>query len=110
MKQILLIVFTLLISYCGFSQQANIQLLIFDSLTNEPLPFATVYLKNIGIGTTSDFNGKAELKLKKEKKKDTLICSYVGYQTKEFFVDLTKPTNLNILLSPSSTKENAPRS
>jgi len=101
MKQILLTAFSILISCVSFSQQISIT--ITDSLTNEYLPFATVYLKNTGVGTTSNFNGKAELKFKTAKKNDTLICSYVGYQTKELFVDLAKSTNLNILLSPSST-------
>ncbi len=102
MKKIILIIFSILISYASFSQQINIQLTITDSLTKESLPFATVYLKNAGIGTTSNVDGKAELKLDTEKNKDTLICSYLGYQTKEFFIDLNKTTHLDILLSSST--------
>ncbi|PCJ28099.1 MAG: hypothetical protein COA97_02150 [Flavobacteriales bacterium] len=67
MKQILLTAFCIFISCVSYSQQISIT--ITDSLTNEYLPFATVYLKNTGIGTTSNFNGKAELKLKKKERK-----------------------------------------
>ncbi|NQX98626.1 MAG: carboxypeptidase-like regulatory domain-containing protein, partial [Flavobacteriales bacterium] len=57
-----------------------------------------------GIGTTSNFEGKAQLKIKTNNSdSDTLICSYIGYQTKTIQVDLSKSINLNILLSQSST-------
>jgi protease II len=102
MKKILFTALSILISCVSFSQQINIS--ITDSLTKEDLPFATVYLKNTGIGTTSNFEGKALLKIKtKNSDSDTLICSYIGYQTKTLQVDLSKSINLNILLSQSST-------
>ena len=102
MKKILFTTFSILISCVSFSQQINIT--ITDSLTKEYLPFATVYLKNTGIGTTSNFEGKAQLKIKTNNSdSDTLICSYIGYQTKTLQVDLSKSINLNILLSQSST-------
>ena len=91
MKKIIFTTISILVSCVSFSQQ--ISLTITDSLTNELLPFATVYLKNTGIGITSNFNGKAKFKFKAAKNNDTLVCSYVGYQTKEFLVYLAKPTN-----------------
>jgi protease II len=102
MKQIILTILSILISCPGFTQQINIT--ISDSLSKENLPFASVYLKNTGIGTTSNFKGKAELIVKtKNLDSDTLICSYIGYQTKSIPVDLSKSIHLEIQLSQSAT-------
>ncbi len=104
MKHIIFTIFILLIYCVGFSQRVNIQLSIFDSLTNEPLPFATVYLKNIGIGTTSDFSGQAQLNFNNEvPRTDTLVCSYIGYMNQKIPIDLTKSIKIKIPLPPSST-------
>lgn len=60
-----------------FSQQ------IEGSIKNtkgEALPYASIYLMDAKIGTTSDENGKFILKTTQQLKLDTLVVSYIGYE------------------------------
>jgi len=68
-----------------------------DSLTNEPIAFAHVFLKGTTVGTTTDFNG--DFRLETNVKADSLIISYLGYNTKIIPVK-TQFQELTILLSP----------
>jgi len=103
MKFTLSCIFFLFSFHTSFSQQIKVEIKISDSSTKKPLPFANIYLKLTGKGTTTDLNGKAVLKFEKGKlEKDTLVCSYIGYEDKMIAVDLDKSSSLNIELSPSS--------
>ena len=63
--------------------QTQIQVTVVDSITNTPLPFATIYLKKTGVGTTTNAEGIASLQIKNNQiLKDTFVCSYIGYQKK----------------------------
>lgn len=59
---------------------------IIDVETREPLPFATVGLKNKGKGTVSNINGEFGLKITPDFLNDTLSVSYLGYLRKEITV------------------------
>jgi hypothetical protein len=48
-----------------------------------PLPGATILIKGTSIGTTTDFDGNFSIEAKKG---DTLILSYLGYETKEIAI------------------------
>ena len=48
----------------------------------EPLPFATIALKNKGKGTVSNNNGEFGLKITPDLFNDTLSVSYLGYHGK----------------------------
>lgn len=50
-----------------------------DALSGEALPFVSVYIKNTTIGTTTDLEGKYQIKL--SKLPDSLTVSFVGYIT-----------------------------
>lgn len=72
----------------AFAQQESYSLkgTVLDEETNEPIPFANVTLLQDGnqlLGTTTDFNGKFELKMIPVGEY-TLGLSYVGYQTKSY--------------------------
>lgn len=54
---------------------------VTDSDNEEELPFANIMVVNYTIGTTSDSQGFFELSLADSLKNDSLIISYVGYQT-----------------------------
>ncbi len=54
---------------------------VIDDLSQEPIPFANVYLKGTTRGVTSDFDGK--FLFKTERLSDTLVVSVVGYKTVE---------------------------
>jgi hypothetical protein len=52
---------------------------IVDDETSEPLPFATIGLKNKGKGTVTNNNGEFGLKITPDLFSDTLSVSYLGY-------------------------------
>jgi len=56
---------------------------IIDEETSEPLPFATVGLKNRGKGTVTNNNGQFGLKISPDLYSDTMIVSYLGYVRSE---------------------------
>ncbi len=49
----------------------------------EPLPYATVRIKNRSIAALGDSVGEFMLSVKKPQSHDTLTVSYLGYETKE---------------------------
>jgi len=69
---------------------------ILDDETLEPLPFATVGLKNKGRGTVSNNNGEFGLKISPDLVNDTLSASYLGYLGKEIPVKQAFGKNFTI--------------
>ncbi|MCE5345245.1 MAG: carboxypeptidase-like regulatory domain-containing protein [Bacteroidales bacterium] len=59
---------------------------IVDDETNEPLPFATIAIKNKGKGTITNNNGEFGLKITSDLMDDTLSVSYLGYVGRELHV------------------------
>jgi hypothetical protein len=51
---------------------------IIDNETSEPLPFATIALKNKGKGTVTNNNGNFGMKITTDQYNDTLSFSYLG--------------------------------
>jgi len=56
---------------------------VIDEETSEPLPFATIGLKNKGKGTVTNFNGEFGLNISSGYYSDTLSVSYLGYIKRE---------------------------
>ena len=54
---------------------------VFDARTKEPLPFVDVILKGTYVGASTDLDGKYEIKTKFAS--DTIMVSFLGYQTQE---------------------------
>ena len=76
--------------------QSTIRGIVLDSLTQEPLPLATVYVNGTTQGTTTDNDGRFELK--NVTFPATIVFSFVGYQPQAH--DFTRnPGNLTIRLS-----------
>ena len=69
---------------------------IVDDETLEPLPFATVALKNKGKGTVSNNNGNFGLKITSDFFNDTLSVSFLGYLGREIPVKKAFENNLTI--------------
>ncbi|HBE43809.1 MAG TPA: hypothetical protein DDW27_21965 [Bacteroidales bacterium] len=69
---------------------------IVDSETGEPLPFATVGLKNTGKGTVTNASGEFGLNILSEWLNDTLSISYLGYLAREIPVRQTPGNNFTI--------------
>src|SRR5690606_34837730 len=68
--------------------------------TNEPMVGATVWEEGTSNGSVTDMNGIFSLKL--EKTPTSIVCSYVGYETKTISISSSVNTELGtILLSES---------
>lgn len=70
--------------------------LIVDDETLEPLPYATIGLKNKGRGTISNNNGEFGLKITSDLVNDTLSVSYLGYFGREMAVRQVLGNNFKI--------------
>src|SRR5450759_4922528 len=70
--------------------------LLVDNETLEPLPYATIALKNKGRGTVSNNNGEFGLKITSDLVNDTLSVSYLGYFGREMPVKQALGNNFTI--------------
>jgi len=108
MKQL----FTLLLfTFSSLSFAQNMGLIVgkvIDKDTNnEPLVFANLSIKGTSIESTSDITGLFLI----ENLSDgdyTLVCNFVGYETKEINIHVSalEPTEVNISLEPSTISFN----
>ena len=74
---------------------------VITNIKGQPLPFATVYIKNSTYGVAANSYGEYFIEL--QHGNHQLIFSYVGYSAIEKEINITKSSqNLSIQLSPSS--------
>lgn len=73
---LLLISFSLL-TFISSAQRNSIYGIVVDSTNNEPIPGAIIYIEGSNISTTSDIEGKFQLKIFPGT--HTLICTYITY-------------------------------
>jgi len=72
--------------------------IVIDSESEEPLPFATIALKNEGKGTISNSNGEFGLKISPENYDDTISVSYLGYYSREIPLRQSLGNNFKIAM------------
>jgi len=72
---------------------------IIDTESEEPLPFATIGLKNTGKGTVANATGDFGLNIFPEWLNDTLSISYLGYLTRDIPVVQALGNNFTIRMS-----------
>ena len=82
------------------AQNYNITGKISDANTGEPIPFATVILKNTASGTTTDFEGRYVLKV--QVLSDSLKVQVIGYQPKSKCLKKGKDFTIDFQLNPTS--------
>ena len=70
-----------------------------DRETGEPLPFATIALKNKGRGTVANAGGEFGLKISSDMLYDTLSIAYLGYLNTEMPLQNIKENNVTISLN-----------
>jgi len=73
--------------------------IIVDESTGNPLPFATIGLKNRGRGTVTNSNGEFGLKVTPDSFNDTLSFSYLGFLGKEIPVNQFHGNNLRVKMT-----------
>jgi hypothetical protein len=93
-----------LLFFCGLTnfvlaQQFTITGTLKDS-GGQPIPFASVYLKNTTNGTSANVDGKYSIKLKTGE--HTLSFRAVGYKQQEHIINLTA----DIYLKVNQTNQN----
>ncbi len=71
---------------------------IIDNDSRDPLPFATIGLKNSGKGTVSNNNGEFNLNITPDLRNDTLSFSYLGYIGREIPVKKALGNSLIVVM------------
>ena len=104
----LLLICSLSVALDGFCQRdvkpTQINGLLVDSVTNEPLPFAAVFLKGSDRGTMTDENGRFEINTSVNF--INVSVSLMGYNNKEVFVTKGESNNITIQLVPTGVALN----
>jgi hypothetical protein len=95
MKPSILLVLVLL--FPTIILNAQIKGIIVDSVSNKPLAYASVYLKNTRVGTFTNADGAFKLPISGVN--DTLLIRYIGYKDK--YVIISDSTTLLIKLDPA---------
>lgn len=87
------------IAQLGDSQNS---IIITDSITNEPLPYASIFIGGKSLGMTSDLNGKLNLPVEGLTDSDSILISYLGYKKCSFSLGEFLQGKLNVIrLAPS---------
>lgn len=76
--------------------QEEISGTVTDAQSGEALPGVNILIKGTATGTSTDINGEYELIVSSPQ--DTLVFSYIGYQTQEVPID--RRTGIDIALKP----------
>jgi hypothetical protein len=72
--------------------------MVRDAQTGDTLPFVSVYFKNTQIGATTGFDG--HFSLESRKATDTLVASYIGYNTIYLPIQRNRFQVVDILMEP----------
>ncbi len=81
------------------AQNMTLKGTVTDSITGEPLPYASLLLQGTGLGCVTDGNGQFSLVL--PRRNGTLRVSFMGYRTKDIGISSRQAsTELAIVLSP----------
>ncbi len=78
-KFLVLLVLTSLPFFSISQSKGAISGIVFDKENNEPLPFASVTLKNHPIGTLSNEEGEFDFYIPASKRNDTIQVSFIGF-------------------------------
>lgn len=88
----------LLLGCCISVSAQNIQGVVTDSLTNEPIPYLSVFYEGKGVGSITDNYGNYKVETRKGWNK--LTFSAVGYVTKVVNIIPGVTKNLNVRMRP----------
>jgi len=95
---VLLLLFLSLTTYQASAQGRVVEGYLYDSETNAPLAFANVWLKSQKVGRVSDAMGFFSIPIARN---DTLVASYLGYETEQKVITIDQLIVLSIYLNPS---------
>ncbi len=75
--------------------------IVIDDETDEPLPYASITLKNYPIGTITNENGEFDFYIPKSKRNDTISISFIGFNPFEIPISIIQG-KLNVNLNRSN--------
>jgi len=90
----------LLLATNATAQITKVRGVVFDSETNDPIPFVNVLFKGTSVGTTTDFNGAYFLESKESS--DSLVISYIGYKPTTRKINRNSFQEINVKLEPEN--------
>ncbi len=100
LKALIILVYFIIFSSNIIIGQNKITGLITDSLTNKPIEYVNIQIKNSNVGTTTDNKGTFVLNYKNNSKIE-LIFSHINYLTKTVVMEKDKLSdNMIFILSP----------
>lgn len=98
MKNILIFCTLINLSFVAYAQMGVLKGRVYNSINNEPIPYANIAVDSSTIGTVSNFDGEYRIENLKPGTYN-VICSYLGYEKAVFFeviVNSNRPTLLDI--------------
>ncbi len=88
-----------------FSQNGVLKGRVFNSINNEPVPFANILIDSLFVGTTSDFDGNFRIENIKPGSYN-ITASFIGFRKAVFYeviVNSTRPSILDVPLVEETT-------
>lgn len=73
---------------------------VLDKDTKTPIPFATVSIEKIGLGTISNYDGVFNLRIPKYSTKSNIIVSHLGYQNLSVPIEFFEDNVYNLYIQP----------
>jgi len=87
-------------------QTVTLEGVVLDSMTMQPLPYATVAVKDNPMGTAAGIEGRFIMEVPVTFSDSTFLCSYMGYKTFEAKVSEFRPGDTILLVKePISLEE-----
>jgi len=101
---LLLVIFIFLFNCFSFKTNAQNKIngIVTDSISGEPLPFISIYLKGTTNGTMTDNSGKFSISVPDNT--SLLYASSIGYKEKPLILRTGRNNNLRIQLAPTDYK------
>ncbi|WP_281542642.1 carboxypeptidase-like regulatory domain-containing protein [Maribacter aestuarii] len=104
-KNHLLIVLFFIMTLASGQQRDYIFGQLVDATQNEPIPFATIRVKDKALGVISNFDGTFKIPLRYKTLGDILSISCMGFESKEIPVQDLKEEESNIIILKPGTFE-----
>ena len=101
LSTLLMIALLFLASGLVFAQNFRISGAVSDASNGEKLIGATVMIKDLGVGATTDINGNYVIENVKEGVYEISV-SYIGYSPRTRNIDIDKSLKIDFMLEPSS--------
>jgi hypothetical protein len=84
-----------------FGQKTTVTGIVIDAIFKEPIPFVNVYFNKTKIGTITDIDGR--FALSSYYGSDTIVVSFIGYETKKLKILKDGKQNINVILNELTT-------